>query len=147
MLKSIWIIVLLALFPNVSHAQELSEAQKWAEDFLSSFIDKDPEKAHDILLKDTWIGEKRPHAIMGIKEQLIANQGLTGDSISYKLLREDILGERTVVLYYVLDGVTVPTIWQMTFYKQKSFLGGGKWRLIQFSFNSDPGSWNELYPR
>ena len=120
-------LVILLVLPTVGQAQETSDPKAWTERFLGTLVNDGPSEAHKLLLNDTALGEIRPDAIRGFRENMQKSEEIHGKAIGYEILTEKKLGDSILVFIAVVKRRQTPIFWRHVFYRYRS-----NWNLVNF---------------
>ncbi len=135
----IFLVFLLAL-PTVSQAQDTSDPRAWTEQFFKTLVDGGAKEAHQLLLNDSQLGNQRPDAIRGIRENMQTAEKGYGKATGYELLAEKKWGDSIVVFIAIVKREKTPVFWRLVFYRYRS-----SWNLVHFkildNFDGIDGFW------
>ena len=123
----ICLVFLLAL-PTVSQAQDTSDPRAWTEQFLRTLVDDGAKEANQMLLNDSQLGDQRPEAIIGIRENMQNSEESYGKATGYELLAEKKWGDSMVVFIAIVKREKTAVFWRFVFYRYRS-----SWNLLSFS--------------
>ncbi len=126
----ICLVFLLAL-PTVSQAQDTSDPRAWTEKFLKTLADDGAKEANQLLLNDSQLGNQRPEAITGFRENMQYAEEQFGKAIGYELLTEKKWGDSMVVFIAIVKREKTPVFWRLAFYRYRS-----SWNLVSFAILS-----------
>ncbi len=126
----ICLVFLLAL-PTVSQAQDTSDPRAWTEQFFKTLVDGGVNDAHQLLLNDSQLGNRRPDAIRGIRENMQKAEKNHGKATGYELLAEKKWGDSIVVFIAIVKREQTAVFWRLAFYRYRS-----SWNLVSFAILS-----------
>ena len=139
-MKGLACLVLLLALPTASQAQNTSDPRAWAEQFLNRIVEDGADEAHRLLLNNSLIGDKRPDAIRGIRENMRQIEESYGKAIGYEFLAEKKWGESIVIFIAIVKRETTPVFWRFAFYRYKS-----NWNLVHFFIRDEFNNVNSFW--
>ncbi len=128
MRKLVCCLVLFLGLPATGQAQNTSEPKAWAEQFLNTIVEDGPTQAHRLLLNNSQLGEQRPDAIRGIRENMQKAEDLYGKATGYEFLTEKRWGESILIFIAIVKRKETPIFWKLVFYRYES-----NWNLVNFA--------------
>ena len=81
-----------------------------------------------MLLNDSQLGNQRPEAITGFRENMQYAEKQFGKAIGYELLTEKKWGDSMVVFIAIVKREKTAVFWRLVFYRYRS-----SWNLVSFS--------------
>ena len=113
-------------------AQETDNPRAWAEEFLSVMIARGGDAANAFLKERSYLGQLKPDAIIGVREQMRYASASYGQGLGFELAAEKRVGESLLLLTYVVKYEAHPVVWKFAFYRPASH-----WNLQNFNFSDD----------
>ena len=128
-------LALLLVFaaPGFGLAQETADPKAWANQFMGLMIQKGPESAYRFLKDNSYIGQRSPRAIAGIRASMHGAFASHGAAIGFEIAGERQVGGSLLLLTYVVKHEASPVIWELDFYRPRS-----RWNLYKFRFYDNP---------
>lgn len=113
---------------TISQAQDTTDPRAWTEQFFRTLVDDGVEEAHQLLLNDSQVGNRRPDAIRGIRENMQNTESYYGKATGYELLAEKKWGNSIIVFVAIVKREQTAVFWRLVFYRYTS-----SWNLVSFS--------------
>jgi len=134
-MKAMKLAILFLLVPlTSSYAQDIAIPTKKAEQFLSTLLQGEVDKAYDSLFQGSVIPERKPQAVDMLKRQTKMGLPVFGKGLGFELSNQQEFGKSIVRLVYIFKCELHPLIWEFYFYRPNS-----EWVLSNIRFNDEFG--------